>query len=214
MLHIMKRLNDSRLAFFAGGVFCLALTQASATADEPTVFLIEEDWEMVLNDPEPKTNSPQIAFFQYPDSSREDVYFQLQMNYAAEEGYSSGGFRVSAISQDRPSDEERSELTETLSMDGDRLTWTSAMAVYKGKLMFAIKNGQGAQWGEFGGPEYLVEISKGGTNDLSGYDPMKSLASVDVGFGANRVSSIRLRTVRFIYTDGRVKTINVNKMAR
>ena len=132
---------------FTGGLVCLLMMRGTAAAEEPKVYMVEENWEMVLNEPDAKINSPQVAFFLHPDGGRDDVYFQLQMNYAAEDGYSSGGFRVGAFRNEVPLDEERSRVRETLKYDGDRIEWTSAMATFYGKLMFAIKDGHGAQWG-------------------------------------------------------------------
>jgi hypothetical protein len=136
------------------------------------------------------------------------------MNYAAEDAYSSGGFRVGAFCNEVPVDEERSRIRQTLAWEQDLIKWTSAMAIFNGKLMFAVKDGHGLQWGNFGGPEYLVEMDDLGLRTLQAYTPEKSLQSVDIGFGANRVSSIRLKTVRLTYTDGQVRTIQVNQLAQ
>lgn len=196
------------------GVFCLAAAVTTADASEPSVFLIEENWEMTINEPDPLINSPQIAFFTYPNTDCEECFFQLQMNYAAEDGYSSGGFRVSAVSDDQPVDEERSVIRKTLSMDGDRLEWTSAMAVFNGKLMYAVKDGWGAEWGAFGGPDYLVEMDNHGMSDLSGYSPVTSIDAVDIGFGSNRVASIRLKSVKVTYTDGHSTNYSINRYVK
>ncbi len=175
--------------------------------------MVEEDWEMFVNDADKKINSPQVAFFLYPDSDCDECYFQLQMNYAAEEGYSSGGFRVGAFHDEQPVDEERSAIRETLCMDNDHIRWTSAMAVFNGQLMMAVKDGQGYQWGSFGGPHYLVMMDDHDMNNLNHYSHETSLNAVDIGFGANRVSSIRLKTVRLTYTNGHTQTIHVNQFA-
>jgi hypothetical protein len=187
------------------------LMAAAASAAEPVVYLVEEEWEMKINEPEVAINSPQVALFLFPDASREDCYFQLQMNYAAEEGYSSGGFRVGAFSNETPVDEERSVVQEMLAWDNDVLTWTSAMAVFNGKLMYALKNGNGMQWGSFGGPDYLVEMDCQGVTSLENYSPQKSLEFVDFQFGANRVHSVRLKRVHLTYTDGSTQTVQIDQ---
>ena len=207
-----KSTSALRAFLFVGGWCLLATGVASAQA--PTLYLVEEDWEMVINQPEVAINSPQVAFFLYPDTNNEDCYFQLQMNYAAEDGYSSGGFRVGAFYREQPMDEQRSQVSETLAWDNDRLRWTSAMAIFDGKLMYALKNGYGYQWGTFGGPEYLVQMDDQDMLTLNNYTPQKSLESVDIGFGSNRVSSILLKRVRLIYTDGSVQTIQINQYAQ
>ncbi len=202
----------TRLSLAFSGLIMSALLSASALAHERTLFLVEEDWEMTVNDPEPNNNSPQVAFFMYPDADHADCYFQLQMNYAAEDQYSSGGFRVGAFCNEAPVDEERSVVRESLAWSNDKLTWTNAMAVFNGKLMFALKDGRGVQWGTFGGPAYLVEMDDQELHSLEHYSPENSIAAVDIGFGANRVSSIRLKRVRLRYTDGSTQTLQINRL--
>ncbi|TWU67613.1 hypothetical protein [Crateriforma conspicua] len=178
---------------------------------ERSIFFIEEDWELVLNEPAPEINSPQVSFFVFPNSEDENSYFQLQMNYAAEESYSSGGFRVTAVRQSNPVDDERSDDRQLWTIHGDRIRWTTVMASMDNKYLFAIKNGQSEDWGEFGGPDYLVEMIHEGSLGLSRYTPVKSLENVDIGFGANRVGSITLKNVRVVYNDGHVRTVSVNQ---
>jgi hypothetical protein len=84
------------------------------------------------------------------------------------------------------------------------------MAVIQNKVLFAVRDGHGQEWGSFGGPEYLVKITPSPVADLSEYHPQKSLDSVDIGFGANRVDSVTLREVRVFYTDGRMVAVSVN----
>lgn len=213
MSHFATSFGAARTMMIAGG-FCLFATLGpAAQADGPDLFMVEEDWELVINEPDTKINSPQVAFFLYPDAEHADCYFQLQMNYAAEDGYSSGGFRVGAFCAEVPVDEERSQIRSSLAWDNDTIRWTSAMAIFHGKLMMAVKDGYGMQWGHFGGPEYLVQMDDQELHCLDHYTPEKSLQSVDIGFGANRVASITLKQVRLTYTDGHTETIHVNQRA-
>lgn len=205
------------LAWFCVTVTCSLQAPSVAFGEDPShhhskPYWVEEDWEMVIHEPDVKTNSPQVSFFLYPGGT-DERYFQLQMNFAAEEGFSSGGFRVGAFVDEIPVDEERSRVRGVLAWDGDKVEWTSAMAVFDGKLMYALKDGHGLQWGSFGGPEFLVSMPNEHINDLSNYDPQQSLDNVDIGFGSNRVHSIRLKRVRVVYTDGHTQTIDVNLWA-
>jgi hypothetical protein len=136
------------------------------------------------------------------------------MNYAADEDFSAGGFQVAAVSNGEIVDEERSRHRITLATSNDQIRWTNAMAVWEEKLVFAVKDGSGTQWGTFGGPEYLVRVSPCPVQDLNGYKPSRSLESVDIGFGGNRVQEVRLRTVRYYYTDGTVRTEEINSIVQ
>lgn len=195
------------------GVFLLCALLAPATsakAESQDIYFVEEDWEVTIVEPATAINSPQISFFTFPVSSDESSYFQLQMNYAAEEWYSSGGFRVTAVSGEVPVDEERSENRKIWATSHDTIKWTTLMAFQDGRYYYAIKDGQSDDWGSFGGPDYLVEMPAAEGQSLIAYHPSISLDNVDVGFGANRVASIRLKKVRVYYHDGHVETVWVN----
>jgi hypothetical protein len=200
-----------RFGVVGGLFFALTLVAASSCdAADSAIYKIEEDWEMVINEPDSANYSPQVTFFTSPSVNLDHSYFQLQMNYAADEYFSGGGFHVAAVDDDGIVDEARSDTRCTLAIDGDHVRWTSVMAVINGKALFAVRDGYSQEWGEFGGPDYLVKIVPAPVSDLSEYHPQQSLDTVDVGFGSNRVASITLRKVRVFYADGRIVTLPVN----
>jgi hypothetical protein len=195
-------------------ILALCAGPASKVAGEESAaapWKVEEEWELVVNEPEPSTNSPQVTFFTCPDAAQETCYFQLQMNYAADTGYSSGGFHVAAARDEVLLDQARSATQKMITVSGDRIVWTSVMAVIDGEYLYAVKDGHGDDWGAFGGPDYLVRMSSGGAVDLGGYTPAKSLDMVDVGFGGNRIQGIVLKRVHLSYPDGASTTIEVNQ---
>jgi hypothetical protein len=201
----------ARIKTLIGGlVFATLLVSPSiCQADESEIFRIEEDWEMVVNDPDPTNYCPQVTFFTSPTNS-DSTYFQLQMNYAADDEFSGGGFHVAAVHNESIVDEARSVTRLALQTDGDHIRWTSVMAVFDNAFFFAVRDGHSDEWGTFGGPNYLVEMPAGSVDDLAHYTPQESLDTVDIGFGANRVSSLKLLRVRVYYKNGNSITIAVN----
>ncbi len=196
-----------------GGVvfaFVFAALPACLAADS-SIYKIEEDWEMVIHEPDPANHSPQVTFYTSPSWNLDDVYFQLQMNYAADKEFSGGGFHVASVQNDQILDEARSVTRRVLATDGDHIRWTSVMAVIHNKLLFAVRDGHATEWGNFGGPDYLVKMTASPVPDLAEYHPQQSLDNVDIGFGANRVQSVKLLQVRVFYTDGRIVTVPVNR---
>lgn len=165
---------------------------------------------MVISEPDPAVVSPQVTFFNFP-TSWEVLYFQLQMNYSADDDFSPGGFHVGALNDEVMIDEARSDLRSTLDTCYDTVRWTNVMAVFDGQLWFAVNDGQSDSWGYFGGPDYLVTMPAHWVSNLNSYDPQRSLANVDVGFGANRVQSIRLVDVKLVFTDGNIMTIPIDQ---
>ena len=178
-------------------------------AQENDIWKVEEDWELRTYQPDPSIYSPQVTFFVTPDSTKSDTYFQLQMNYAADDVFSAGGFHVAAVNNENMVDEERSDQQITLSLPSDTLTWTNVMAVVDGKLMFAVKDGLCQEWGQFGGPEYLVQIEGSATNNLDQYNYEDSIGNVDIGFGKNRVQMAKLKCVRLFRLNGSMTTIDL-----
>lgn len=201
-----------RSCVFIGMILLVTLASVpTCFSANSTIYKIEEDWEMVINDPDPANHSPQVTFFTSPSANLDDVYFQLQMNYAADAGFSAGGFHVAAVQDDQIQDEARSDTRRILATDGDHIRWTSVMTMIENRALYAVTDGQGTEWGTFGGPGYLVKMMSSPVWDLAEYHPQNSLDNVDIGFGANRVQSITLLRVRAYYTDGRVVTIPVNR---
>lgn len=178
--------------------------------DRKAIYYVEENWELTLGDPDPEINSPQVSFFVFPNRDDESRYFELQLNYAADATYSSGGFRVTAAVNGKAIDHERGGHFQNWSASDDCIRWTTVMAVKDSRYLFAIKNGESSDWGTFGGPEFLVEMPHENGDGLMRYHPDTSLANVDIGFGANRVRSIYLKSIRVVFEDGSDQHVTVN----
>ena len=106
----------SNMSVRVGGFGLMLLFVASAaTADEAlinkieaAIYKIEEDWEMHIQHPDAEICSPQVTYFTSPSTDSEDDYFQLQMNYHADEWFDGGGFHVAAVCDGDTIDEARS----------------------------------------------------------------------------------------------------------
>jgi hypothetical protein len=211
MANDLSRRSDFMTFLLSMSLIGLLGSVSCASAEETDIWKVEEDWELRTYQPDPSIYSPQVTFFVTPDSTKSDTYFQLQMNYAADNVFSAGGFHVAAVKSDSMVDEERSDQQITLSLPSDSLTWTNVMAVVDGKLLFAVKDGLCQEWGQFGGPEYLVQIDGSATSHLAQYNYVDSIENVDIGFGKNRVQSIKLKHVRLFRADGSVSTIDLTE---
>jgi hypothetical protein len=199
-----------RIALFS----CLAMSPCFGWGEEPpvTIVRIEEDWEMKLLEPDPENNSPQITFFTRPSEDDPSRYFQTQMNYAADEEFSGGGFHVAAVLGDAYFDEARSSTRQRLASSNDTVVWTTVMAKQSDEIVFAIKNGHCVDWGDFGGVDFLVRLPAESIENLNNYHPEQSLESIDVGFGGNRVDYIMLKSIRVYYSHGVTKTFPINQI--
>lgn len=192
-------------AIFAGAA------ATPAYSNEPYLYKIEEDWELVVNDPAPAIHSPQLTIYTSPVSDGVSKYFQLQLNHAADAWFSGGGFQVAAAINEEVMDRARSDVQTALASSGDTISWTVVMACLDNEFLYAVTDGNSASWGSFGGPEYLVRMPSGEIQDLSGYKYQNSVDSLDIGFGGNRVQSLKLKQVRLFDSAGGVQEIAVNQ---
>ena len=209
-------MSSIRLCFALLGVlipsqFGFLEWNSATAADGLPIYKIEEDWSLVVLEPDPAIHCPQVTLFTFPLGDSQSKYFQLQLNHAADEWFSGGGFQVAAVAQEEVVDRARSEVRTPLATNGDTIQWTVVMACINNEFLYAVKNGTSASWGSFGGPDYLVRMPSGDTTSLSGYSYHNSLNGLDVGFGANRVESLKLVRVRLYDTGGGIHTIDVNQ---
>lgn len=182
--------------------------QASRAAD---IYRIEEDWEMVVNEPDSSIHSPQLTFFLAPNPANPDRYFQLQLNHAVEHEFSGGGFHVVAAEGSQHLDSVRSSTYQPLVSHDQTVRWTSVMTAHGDSVYYHVKNGYAADWGSFGGYWTAVRMAAEGTQHFNDYDLSRSLEMIDIGFGGNRVDSLVLRNVRLYRTDGTVSQVSVNR---
>ena len=193
------------LLLFSGFVQC-------AHAADPKVLRVEEDWRLVLGDPEPLLDSPQFSTWMSPTGSLDSEHFCVDFNHAQRPDFSSGGFQTKALVGDSIMEDSLSENGDNLSQYGETVTWTQMMAIHSGRLYFAVKDGNSTSWGTFGGASTVVKFQQTPVSDLGGYSPEKSASWAGVGFGGNRVESLQLLRVRYYLDNGSIvqQELNLN----
>ena len=185
-------------ALAAGG--CLALCAAPATLDDEAVFRVEEDWELVLNQPGAELESPQFHTVMSPSAGLQSTYFQATFNYRDAETYAPGGMQVQAV---RGSDVSaiKEVGSAPLSTTAETVTWTQQIRLKDGTLRFLIKNGQSSSWGSFGGASMLLNTTSTLPN-LNGYTTSTSVGNSLITYGSNRVNTLSITRVRYYGSDG------------
>ena len=191
----------------------LACTGVAWAQSEPTVMHVEEDWELVIGEPDPNTASPQILCVISPVGHVESLHSSLQLNHhntfeLDENGFpifEAGGMQFEVWEGETPLRERKFPITAVLATPGEVVTWTQSMDLESGKLTFEIKNGSSSAWGNFGGEGYLKPYPVNTTlTNLNGYDPAVSVQNSGVSYAANRVQSLILKRVRYYTSTGEV----------
>jgi hypothetical protein len=174
------------------------LTPATAAVGDPpagsSVARVEEDWQLVLNEPVESLNAPQFHTLMSPQGSTDGVYGQVSWNYWELPEFTAGGLQLQAW---RGEDDlsHRCVRSDSLSRDAETVTWTQALQLHEHSVRFSLLNGHSSSWSTFGGPETYVDLPAMLTN-LNGYSPLVSRSSSWITYGANRVDALKITAVR------------------
>lgn len=189
--------------------FCAALAVSSLIASPGMAQTgnvadrVEEDWEVVIGDPDPDSTGPQITTCISPVSGS-SAFVAFCLNYRDVTDWQPGGLQVKAYgepastTQDRPLIASTTAHSESLETNGETVTWTQRIRVSAGYMTYAVHDGASSTWGSFGVEQgNLGVIFSTSAQDLGSYRPDDSVALSAAGWQANRVTSMTLLRVRY-----------------
>jgi hypothetical protein len=183
-------------AVFAVGLVCWGPLSQAIGAPLGTMK-VEEDWELVVNEPNSVTVGPQVSCVISPVSHLDGTYGNLEVNYGSLPDFMEGGLQLQAWSGEEWLS-VRDMAGTTLQNDAETITWTTRMWLQGGKLNFKIANGNGTSWGNFGDTIDNIKLSLSSSLlTLDAYDPAVSVANSGVGFGGQRVASLKIKRIRY-----------------
>lgn len=187
----------------AGASVCLILVPSSLTAEDPAnIVRIEEDWEVVLNEPNEDVDAPQFHTLMAPFAHFEPFHFQISWNYRGEPDFIAGGMQVVAWFGDTCIG-KKSYREDKLSSYAETITWTSVLETNGCALKFEVINGSSQTWGSFGGSETSL-LGDVHIPSLSDYSTDFSASNSWISYGSNRVDLLRIKEVRRYDTLGRL----------
>ena len=195
-----------RLVVLSLSVVCPAPALA---VDALTIVQVEEDWELVVLTPETNSNSPQVTSAMSPIGGDTPAYMSFELNYRSLPDYATGGLHLHAWDGDYLRGSAHSQPQVQLRTDAEVVSWTQSMTLINGQLIYAVTNGNSTTWGAFGNGDLQLTVATNLTN-FSSYNPEHSVLGSGIGFGANRVSSLVLKRVRFITSTGEMYELEVN----
>lgn len=164
----------------------------------PTPFVIEEDWEVVIGEPSFEENLPQLYVVTTPTGHIDEDYSVFEINNLLLPDFYGGGLQFQTWYGDYATGEAHHSDFSSLANAGETITFTVRMRTWgDGNVSFRIKNGQSTTWGQFGQDYSLWIFRNCGVNNLSNYDPDKSARFSRVGFGRDRVTSFKIKEVRY-----------------
>lgn len=189
------RCAQVRLRTLAALVGVAAAVPASGQESAEPVVRVEEDWQLVLNEPNYGANSPQFHTLMSPGKDTESIYIQATWNYRELPAFQSGGLQLQGWFGDSCGI-QRNPCTEQLSNSAETVTWTQSLETDRSsKIVFSIMNGQSTTWGTFGGDLHKI-TGYIRIPDLNAYSTSVSVQNSWITYGANRVDSLVITQVR------------------
>lgn len=166
------------------------------------IVRVEEDWVMVLNEPNYSTDAPQLHTMMSPYPEIGSFYGQISWNYRDQPEYRSGGMQMS-LWNDEEFLARRNLEWARLDTVAETVTWTQVLDLDSGYVYFRVENGSSVTWGAFGGALTTVSALYD-LADLNGYIPDVSVENACITFGANRVDLLAMVSVRYYDENGLV----------
>lgn len=176
---------------------------AGGGGETDPIIRVEEDWQLVLNEPQSLVSAPQFHTVMSPFASLNSYYAMVIWNYREtfEGDVMPGGLQI----QDWNGEAQlgrNSVGTEPLSTTAETVTWTQRLTVNSLQYTYEIVNGHSQTWGNFG--DDMRVCRSPGWSDLSGYSTNVSVANSWITYGANRVDRLVITQVRRYRQSGAV----------
>lgn len=203
-------MNKSLCPLAVLSLLITALLGAGASAYD--VVRVEEDWELVVGEPDANSSGPQIACTMSPVANIEGTHFTLEINHRSMPWWCPGGISIHHwTGESREQSFDRADRTIMQTQD-EVVRWTQALYVDDGKLHFQVKNGTSTTWGPFGYSSIFKLQSNWQSNSINGYTPEVSASLSGVAYASNRVKLLRLVRVRATLANGSVVTDNTGRI--
>lgn len=181
-------------------VLVVALPIVGSEDESEPILRIEQDWKLVLNEPDQSVNAPQFHTVMSPFGDLDSVYAQVTWNWRELPDFAPGGLQIQGWCGDEcPLHKDFS--SNELSTTAETLRWTQAIETDGTVLTFEVINGQSVTWGAFGGHSLQIR----GTAPiaaLNNYNTDVSAANSVITYGSNRVQSLVITEVRYYGANG------------
>jgi hypothetical protein len=171
-----------------------ALAQTAQPIDR-----VEEDWELVIEEPDVDGAGPQVTTTMSPQEDNSASFFAFNVNYR-DSPFRAGGLQVLAWSG-KDLLASTTDKEAQCSTSGETITWTQRLSLSGGSLAYQIAQGRSTTWGSFNQGGQLDVSPSTSLASLDSYSPAVSVANSGVGWQANHVTRMTLARVRY-YSGG------------
>ncbi len=185
---------------------------ANSAQPELHVVQIEEDWELVVDQPDANSTAPQVVCSFSPVGNVDSFHATLEINHQNLPNFASGGLQLQLWDGESPLDSRPFNNDSVMDTAGEVVRWTQSIRIHDGRLTFQITNGHSTTWRDFGGTGFLRVRTTTRLTNLDGYNPDVSADHSGVSYAANHVKTLALKEVRAHLSDGQVIKYTANRI--
>ena len=158
---------------------------------------VEEDWQLVIGEPDPIAVGPQITTVMCADATDSTAPFAaFDLNYLEYPVFFAGGMQVQIWSANAIINAS-SQVGGLFNTRGESVTWTQRMSISGSSITYDVNNGQSTTWGKFGEGGLLRVTFPTQLTSLLNYDPDDSAKRSGASWESNRVQRLTLVRVRY-----------------
>ena len=201
-----------RAVVAASVVLAICLGTAAAVDGQTSVVRVEEDWELVIDQPDPNSDAPQITCVISPRGHADGLHAAFELNHQTQPDYVPGGLQLQLWAGEWPLAGRKFPRDELLGNANETIRWTQQMRIDDGVLTFEITGGTSTTWGAFGGQGYLRFAVVTSLDDLNTYSPTVSVGKSGIGYAGNRVTKLVLKEVRLYSAAGLISQDTTEKV--
>ena len=176
----------------------------AATTD---IIRVEQDWRLIIGDPEPDVDAPQIITIFGPRNPLTGLHAVYEINHSTMPDYSEGGMQLQAWSGNTLVGYKSQFAPAELSVPDEVITYTTATEILNtGRVLMEVIKGTSATWGTFDGDRALRLRVDSEILHLNDWDPQASIRNSRIGYGANRIVMFKRTEIRYYDQSGLVNT--------
>lgn len=194
-----------RVVLLTALAFVIVTGSTALGQGSPPVDRVEEDWEIVISEPSPDDEAPQILNVFSPNGTQDTNFFVFEINHCTQPDYTAGGLQLQHWYGNTVQSWENLDDSSKLSTPQETITYTLRMWTYENLLSVSVRNGVSQTWGTFNSDPLRI-VNDTDLNDLSGYRTSNSVAKSRVGFASYRVTRFVLKEVRYYSNNVLVQT--------
>jgi hypothetical protein len=192
--------------------FAAALLLVASVATAQNLIRVEEDWELVVGEPDANSTGPQVVTTMSPNADIFGTFFTAEFNHRSAPTWTPGGISIHRWSGEfRMGSYDRADRT-VMTTNTETVTWTQALYYDLGRLNFKVMNGNSDTWGTFGYTGTVKLDCSWGVPHINSYTPTVSTVNSGPAFAGNRVHSLKIKCIRKTFSNGTTTTDNTERI--